>query len=216
MANTITNPEPSPDGLQTTFPQTLPAASSAGPSSSSRRPRPVLPTSYPPKTRHPGCVLCSLVVSASSLPSPRTSTSARLHPHPAADGGDTSAESPTPTPTAATTILAAQSGPRSGPSASASAQAYDASESSSGETMNVGGREIVYHDEEITVYPAVGKERLCSEGRHLVVMVNRHIESVYDLVRPLDTTGIEVLSPSTVRNVVHRRLLRTLEHWMYT
>jgi hypothetical protein len=82
--------------------------------------------------------------------------------------------------------------------------------------MNVGGREIVYHDEEITVYPAVGKERLCSEGRHLVVMVNRHIESVYDLVRPLDTTGIEVLSPSTVRNVVHRRLLRTLEHWMYT
>jgi hypothetical protein len=59
--------------------------------------------------------------------------------------------------------------------------------------MNVGGRDIVYHDDEITVYPAVGKERLCSDGRHLVVVLNRHIESVYDLVRPLYTADIEPL-----------------------
>jgi hypothetical protein len=56
--------------------------------------------------------------------------------------------------------------------------------------MNVGGRDILYHDEEITVYPAVGKERLCSDGRHLVVVVNRHLESVYDLVRPLRSVNM--------------------------
>lgn len=46
-----------------------------------------------------------------------------------------------------------------------------------------GRREVVYHDADITIYPAVGKERLCEGGKHLVVVVNRHLESVYDFVR---------------------------------
>jgi len=45
----------------------------------------------------------------------------------------------------------------------------------------VGGREIVYHDSDITVYPASGKERLCSDGRHLIVVVNRHLQTVYEM-----------------------------------
>ena len=44
------------------------------------------------------------------------------------------------------------------------------------------GREVVYWDDEITVYKAAGKERLCAEGRHLVVALNQHVEGVYDLV----------------------------------
>lgn len=51
----------------------------------------------------------------------------------------------------------------------------------------VGEREIVYRDHEITVYPATGKERLCPEGRHLIVVLNRHVESVYDLVSLSET-----------------------------
>jgi hypothetical protein len=46
----------------------------------------------------------------------------------------------------------------------------------------VAGREILYHDEDITVYPAIGKERLCGEGKHLIVVLNRHVERIYDLV----------------------------------
>ena len=46
----------------------------------------------------------------------------------------------------------------------------------------VSGREVVYLDEEITVYKANGKERLCAEGKHLMVVINRHVERIYDLV----------------------------------
>jgi hypothetical protein len=46
----------------------------------------------------------------------------------------------------------------------------------------VEGREIIYSDEDITVYPAKGKESLCPDGKHLIVVLNRHLESVYDLV----------------------------------
>jgi len=44
------------------------------------------------------------------------------------------------------------------------------------------GREILYQDQEITIYPATGKERLYDGGRHLIVVVNRHLESIYDFV----------------------------------
>lgn len=67
-----------------------------------------------------------------------------------------------PSPTATTSFLAAPSRRSS--------------------TVEVEGREVVYWDEEITVYRAAGKERLCSDGRHLIVAMNRHVEGVYDLV----------------------------------
>lgn len=46
----------------------------------------------------------------------------------------------------------------------------------------VGERDIIFRDREITVYPAMGKERLCSDGRHLIIVLNQHVESVYHLV----------------------------------
>ena len=48
--------------------------------------------------------------------------------------------------------------------------------------IKVSGREVVFFDEDITVYKASGKERLCAEGKHLVVVINRHVERIYDLV----------------------------------
>jgi hypothetical protein len=53
-----------------------------------------------------------------------------------------------------------------------------------GPTMQVLGKEVVFADDEITVYRAKQGERLCAEGKHLIVVLNRHVESVYDLVRP--------------------------------
>lgn len=44
----------------------------------------------------------------------------------------------------------------------------------------------MFHDDEITVYAAAAKERLCSDGRHLIVVMNRHVERVYDLVSGLE------------------------------
>jgi hypothetical protein len=56
--------------------------------------------------------------------------------------------------------------------------------------LHVAGKDVVYHDEEITIYRARGKERLTAEGKHLIVVMNRHVESVYDLAsRAGEDTG---------------------------
>ena len=59
-----------------------------------------------------------------------------------------------------------------------------------GGKVTVEGREIVHHDEEITVYLATGKESLCDGGRHLIVVVNYHLESVYDFVSSSANRGV--------------------------
>jgi hypothetical protein len=46
----------------------------------------------------------------------------------------------------------------------------------------VAGHRIIYHDPLLTVYPAEGKEALCANGRHLVIILNHHLTSVYSLV----------------------------------
>lgn len=46
----------------------------------------------------------------------------------------------------------------------------------------IQGREVLYHDADITIYPAVGKERLVGDEKHLIVVINQHTESVYDFV----------------------------------
>lgn len=48
--------------------------------------------------------------------------------------------------------------------------------------LSTGGREIIFQDADITVYPAEGKEALCSDGKHLIIVINQHAESVYELV----------------------------------
>ena len=110
----------------------------------------------PPRLRsHAGCVLCGLVASVS----------ATLTSDNASDG------SASPSPRAVTTsFLQAQQAP------------YPDSFAPTAVTRTVNGREILFHDNDITIYAAEGKERLCLEGRHLIVVLNRHLESVYDLV----------------------------------
>ena len=118
--------------------------------------------------RHPGCVLCSLVASASfSLVQPETTPSE--YPEPSSE-----------LPGMFRTALTAEQYPQPRPS--------DLSPPEGGKAM-VLGREILYHDKDITIYPARGKERLCTGGRHLMVVVNRHLESVYDLVSPRASTS---------------------------
>lgn len=78
--------------------------------------------------------------------------------------------SPSPSPRAVTTsFLQAQQAP------------YPDSFAPAAVTRTVNGREIIFHDNDITVYAPEGKERLCPEGRHLIIVLNRHLESVYDL-----------------------------------
>jgi hypothetical protein len=130
--------------------------------------RPLLPqmtptTHYTPPS-HPGCVLCGLVASAASQSNSRNSISA-------SDDGQA------PAPRSATPTLSPLS--REFPAPPASPGFGD---SSSSRVVRVGEREIVYRDREITVYPAVGKERLCSDGRHLIIVINQHVESVNHLV----------------------------------
>jgi hypothetical protein len=49
----------------------------------------------------------------------------------------------------------------------------------------IGNHRIIYRDDDITIYPAEGKEALCADGRHLIVVLNRHLTSVYELVSRL-------------------------------
>lgn len=46
----------------------------------------------------------------------------------------------------------------------------------------IGNHRIIYRDDDVTIYPAEGKEALCRDGRHLIIVLNRHLSSVYDLV----------------------------------
>lgn len=50
---------------------------------------------------------------------------------------------------------------------------------------HVQGRDILYHDEDITAFAAQGNECLVPEGKHVIVVINQHAESVYQLVSPL-------------------------------
>ncbi|KAK4685545.1 hypothetical protein P7C73_g4603, partial [Tremellales sp. Uapishka_1] len=115
------------------------------------------PLSSPVTPRHPGCVLCGIVASAAS------SSSSTLRPEHASP-------LPSPSPTSASFLVPGLS--RVG---------------STSQSTLAGGREIVYSDSDITVYKALAKERLCSNGKHLIVVLNRHLESVYDF-GPADIT----------------------------
>lgn len=121
---------------------------------------------------HPGCTLCSIVSAVADTQSIPTQSS----------GGIDRARSPSPSPTATTTFLPPSNQTPTSPNGVAYPQPGALPRGSS---LQVLGREIVYFDEEITIYKALGKERLCAEGRHLVVVLNRHLESIYELVCPL-------------------------------
>lgn len=119
---------------------------------------------------HPGCVLCGLVRSCGSNPSspalpPQGSTtplpSSSRAPSLAASFADSGAHLPYHHPFERTQSPAPE-GWRTG--------------------SRVGGREVVYHDKDITVYKAEGNERLCQDGRHIIVVVNEHLQSVYEFV----------------------------------
>ncbi|WVQ72553.1 hypothetical protein IAR50_002110 [Cryptococcus sp. DSM 104548] len=122
---------------------------------------PLLNGNAPSALAHPGCVLCGLVRSCTSNP-PSPILSARH---------DTS---PAQTPTTAGSF------PPSYPLPYDRGGASSPSPDGRRTGNRVGGREIVYGDKDITIYKAEGKERLCQDGRHLIIVVNEHLQSVYE------------------------------------
>ena len=131
---------------------------------------------------HLGCVLCGIVASSfsSSSANPTNPINLRhLGPEASSSGENPPGSSVDDTPIAETSPMAHS--PQSPVSATYA----------NGPMMNIPlngnggrglGREILYHDESITVFPARGKETLCKDGRHLIIVVNRHLESIYELV----------------------------------
>lgn len=149
-------------------PDPVASSSRLQPPPSPRRPllpeMPLTPTSPSFSTPiHPGCVLCGLVASAASQ---------------SRSSFDSSSGSGTPRAGSPIGSIRGE--------ASSTAPAV-------GRTVRIGEREIIYRDGEITVFPAIGKERLCSDGRHLIIVMNQHVESVYNLVSHLLHLTGEVL-----------------------
>jgi hypothetical protein len=143
-------------------PESIASSSRLQPPPSPRRPllpeMPITPNS-PSFTlpTHPGCVLCGLVASAASQ---------------SRSSFDSTSGSGTPRP----------GSPAFSPLAPGHESDYSTPVPGSRRTVRIGEREIVYRDQDITVFPAIGKERLCSDGRHLIIVMNQHVESVYNLV----------------------------------
>ncbi|WWD17357.1 hypothetical protein CI109_101798 [Kwoniella shandongensis] len=115
----------------------------------------------PSMPSHPGCVLCSRIrfsASRSQAASPAASPSPRTAFLPSTSGRE--AEYHQPFESARSLSPAPVVQPRSGES---------------------GNTEYVYQDRDVTAFRAEGKERLCSNGKHLIIAINRHVENVYDL-----------------------------------
>ncbi|WVQ82292.1 hypothetical protein IAT38_004420 [Cryptococcus sp. DSM 104549] len=131
-------------------------------------------------SRHNGCVLCGLVRSSSSAP-PSPAVGPVDRPGSARSVDEDQVNSATGFGPA----LSGANGP-AGPyhhpfERSLSPVPRRGTPVGGGGGNRVGGREVVYQDREITVLRAEGKERLCADGRHLIVVLNEHMESVYDL-----------------------------------
>lgn len=120
---------------------------------------------------HPGCVLCGIVATAASQ-----SSLSNSDPH-----SPTSSTTPLPTPVRAATPDLQRGQRPTGPPVEPYAPPVPASESS--RVLNVSGHKVIYRDDIVTVYPAEGKEALCPDGRHLILVLNQHVTNVYNLVR---------------------------------
>ncbi len=85
--------------------------------------------------------------------------------------------------------------------------------------VRVEGRDVLYGDEDITVYAAEGMEALRQDGGHLIIVVDRHMESVNEMVSAGSRRGANwadecASGPSDIPLLSHiidtgRRLLKT-------
>ncbi|ODN79840.1 hypothetical protein L202_03734 [Cryptococcus amylolentus CBS 6039] len=148
---------------------------------------PLLNGNAPSALAHPGCVLCGLVRSCGSNPpspilSPQHDTSLMASSSQTPITAGSFSQSPYPLPF-----------DRGG----ASSPSPDGRRTGN----RVGGRDIVYGDKDITIYKAEGKERLCQDGRHLIIVVNEHLQSVYEfgasdipLLSHIIDTAVQILN----------------------
>nr|ODN88297.1 hypothetical protein L203_02906 [Cryptococcus depauperatus CBS 7841] len=130
----------------------------------------------PAASTHPGCVLCGLVRScqgSSSSPTP-SSQDPYSTPHTPMTASPTTETSLTDDGTILQSPHCHPFEPRS-PS-----QAPIPVPSGRRGGRRVGGRDIIYHDKDITVYRAENNERLCDGNKHIIIVVNEHLQSVYE------------------------------------
>jgi hypothetical protein len=131
---------------------------------------------YSPRS---GCSLCTIITNAQPKFSPHPPSGPIGPQYPASpvlpDSQWVSLPLNTPTPVSTGTFLDSPSSPAT--------LSVSSTSNSSPKTME-DGREIVYRDREVTVWTARREkgEALASNGRHLVVAFNAHVESIYELV----------------------------------
>jgi hypothetical protein len=131
---------------------------------------------YSPRS---GCSLCTIITNAQPKFSPHPPSGPIGPQYPASpilpDSQWVSLPLNTPTPVSTGTFLDSPSSPAT--------LSVSNTSNSSPKTME-DGRAIVYRDREVTVWTARREkgEALASNGRHLVVAFNAHVESIYELV----------------------------------
>ncbi|WOO76606.1 uncharacterized protein LOC62_01G000233 [Vanrija pseudolonga] len=134
------------------------------------------------QTIHPGCVLCGIVATASSQTNftsspPRYNSSVPTSPIDARIPlAPARAASPDIYRPGTPDIL--RGGAPARPTVPGSGSPTNG-RSSSTQDSYVSGRHIIYRDDDITVYPADDADALCGGGRHLTIVLNRHLTSVY-------------------------------------
>lgn len=154
---------------------------------------PVTPAPAPVyQTIHPGCVLCGIVATASSQTNfnsspPRYNTSVPTSPIDARIPlAPARAASPDIYRPGTPDIL--RGGQPARPSVPGAGSPTNG-RSSSTQDSYVSGRHIIYRDDDITVYPADDADALCAGGRHLTIVLNRHLTSVYDFVSAIASSA---------------------------
>lgn len=147
--------------------------------------RPTAP--YAPRS---GCSLCTIITNAQPKFSPHPPSGPAGPQYPASpiipDSQWVSLPLHTPTPVSTGTFLDSPSSPAT----------MSASNISTIQPRTLeDGREIVYRDRDITAWTARREkgEALASNGRHLVVAFNAHVESIYELVSALRPSGFRCL-----------------------
>lgn len=145
---------------------------------------------------HAGCVLCGLVASAQAAFASGSSDATASRTQGGSHAFDTSAVPSSRPEDQAVASASSSPVPQAypypqpfSPDPQSSFTGLGVS-STSGATMTKGnsrgvrveGRDVIYGDEDITVYAAEGREALRQDGGHLIIVVNRHMESVNEMV----------------------------------
>lgn len=139
-------------------------------------------------TSHAGCSLCTMIANAKPKPSPQQSTRHQTpQPQQFTEERDgewttlslTTDQSAHPSPRLSR-FSSVEGSPNHSPNASP--RGLEHATHLPTESSDVDGNKTLYVDRDLTAWTVRPKDALASRGRHLVIALNSHTESVYDLV----------------------------------